>query len=231
MNPRLYPSIPDPTEADAALDLDRLYARGESLRPMLRLLAAALRENKMHISDWCETDIAIRESCRKILGASVDGDSQCVPTIESLVEQVVAENARLRAAYDAATKMERQRIRNILWKTPMLPIEAPDVEAQRRLTHFICRIDEQIQGIAAIVPPAPTPPDPVPMPIASPFANTAFHGKQGPPDYSRPPSLTPPAVVQMPGQMGAPDGLPMGEPAPESLATEDANLRNLEVPR
>lgn len=47
-------------------------------------------------------------------------------------------------------------------------------------------------------------------------------------DYSRPPSLTPPAVVQMPGPLGAPDGLPMGDPAPESLATDDVNLRNLE---
>jgi len=47
-------------------------------------------------------------------------------------------------------------------------------------------------------------------------------------DYSRPFSLTPPAVVQMPGQMGAPDGLPMGEPAPMSLAEENAGLRNVE---
>jgi len=48
------------------------------------------------------------------------------------------------------------------------------------------------------------------------------------PDYSRPPSLTPPAVVQMPGQLGAPDGLPMGEPAPESLAEEDLRIRQQE---
>jgi hypothetical protein len=61
-----------------------------------------------------------------------------------------------------------------------------------------------------------------------PFANTVFHGIDGPPDYSRPPSLTPPAEVQMPGQMGAPDGLPMGEPAPESLVEEDLRIRQQE---
>lgn len=50
----------------------------------------------------------------------------------------------------------------------------------------------------------------------------------GPPDFSRPFSLTPPAVVQMPGQLGAPDGLPMGDPAPESLIEEDLRIRQKE---
>jgi len=61
-----------------------------------------------------------------------------------------------------------------------------------------------------------------------PFANTTIHAGPTITDYSRPFSLTPPAVVQMPGQLGAPDGLPMGEPAPMSLAEENAGLRNVE---
>lgn len=38
----------------------------------------------------------------------------------------------------------------------------------------------------------------------------------------------PPPVVQMPGQMGALDGLPMGDPAPESLTEEDLRIRQQE---
>jgi len=56
----------------------------------------------------------------------------------------------------------------------------------------------------------------------------AIHADPTIPDYSRPPSLTLPAVVQMPGQMGAPDGLPMGEPAPMSLAEEEIRVRREE---
>jgi len=61
-----------------------------------------------------------------------------------------------------------------------------------------------------------------------PMAHTTIHAGPTIPDYSRPPSLTLPAVVQMPGQMGAPDGLPMGDPAPESLTEEEIRVRQQE---
>jgi hypothetical protein len=46
---------------------------------------------------------------------------------------------------------ERERIRAILWGLPMLPLEAPDEQSQRRITHFVARVDEMILGIVPTV--------------------------------------------------------------------------------
>jgi len=77
-------------------EIDRLRALN------LRLIAerdeaqAFLRQE---LDDWAVTDTRIRDAAKKVLPLiDVEGDSHCVPSVESIVDGLVAENARLREA-------------------------------------------------------------------------------------------------------------------------------------
>lgn len=129
---------------------------------------------------------------------------------------IAGQAERIAAQSDALSRVAEKQS---AWQRMTSPAVVPTVN---QLAERVRAIRQKVAALVIeldlmLAPPATYPLASVPITYGDPV-----------PDYSRPPSLTPPAVVQMPGQLGAPDGLPMGEPAPESLATEDANLRNLE---
>jgi hypothetical protein len=81
-------------EEDKQIVRNTIAARTDSLQKEITSLRRQLEHKdgllKQELSDWAETDIAIREASRKVLGDyAVDGDTVAVPPVEDIVEKLV----------------------------------------------------------------------------------------------------------------------------------------------
>lgn len=85
------------------------------IQKLMRIADLEAETNKMRYAidsmrkDEANTDTAIRDAARKVLPAfDVDGDSYGVPSIEDIVESLVAEIARLRLTDAEREAVDRQ---------------------------------------------------------------------------------------------------------------------------
>jgi len=87
-----------------ALPIVRVFREEIATLRALNLRLIAERDEaqaflRQELDDWAVTDTRIRDAAKKVLPLiDVEGDSHCVPSVESIVDGLVAENARLREA-------------------------------------------------------------------------------------------------------------------------------------
>jgi hypothetical protein len=88
-----------------------------------------LTQRDQLIADSCNTDTAIRESCRKVLGDAALGDSVAVPPVEDLVERVVDELVELESELAGV----RPHLATVLEHAERCRLGPVEVEAFRNL--------------------------------------------------------------------------------------------------
>ena len=95
-------------------EIDMSAEPQERIEKLERELSRITKSRDQFVSDFCETEDYIRAEARKVLDhAYIDGDSYDFPTIEELVQNIVAELLLAReqlaeckdALDDAATRM------------------------------------------------------------------------------------------------------------------------------